>query len=69
MVVSNTLHCKQSTYNLRQIGLLAKKINDPFTRVYLADKIVSRYTFSNPTPSQTKAVNHCLTVLKDNRRV
>jgi hypothetical protein len=68
MIVSNSLHCAQSTYNLRQISRLAMKVHDSTTRKYLADKIIARHTFCGVS-GQVKAVNHALRVLGDSRRV
>jgi hypothetical protein len=72
-ITVNALHCHQSTYNLRQITVLAGKIHDPLTREWLADKIVARHNadefFNGVSDSQVKSVNHALKVLNDTRRV
>lgn len=68
-VTINALHCHQSTYNMRQISLQAKKIHDPLTRQWLGDKIFAEHKFGNPTPEITRACNHALKVLNDSRRV
>jgi len=69
----NALHCPQTTYNLRQISILAKKIHDPITREWLADKIIDRHNaarFSHSvSDSQVKSVNYALGKLGDGRRV
>ena len=68
VITGNALHCKQSTYNLRQITVLAKKVHDPFTRKYLGDEIIARHILTGH-PDQSKAVNHALIKLGDDRRV
>lgn len=68
-ITINALHCHQSTYQLRQITTLAKKVHDPFTRKYLSDKIIADHTFGNPTPEVSRACNHALIKLGDERRV
>ena len=67
-ITINALHCHQSTYNLRNITVLAKKVHDPLTRKYLADKIISRHVLLGH-PDQAGAVNHALIKLGDERRV
>lgn len=69
MLIDNSLHCPQSTYNLRNITKLAGKVHDSVSRKFLADKIIARHTFSDSTPEQTKSVNHALKALNDRRRV
>ena len=73
MLINNGLHCHQSTYNLGQITRLAKKIHDPLTREWLADKIVTIHNadkfFNGVSESQVNSVNHALKVLNDTRRV
>jgi len=69
-IISIALHQKQSVYNLRQQGAIARKVHDSTTRKYLATKIITDYNFhNNPTPEQTRTANHILLILKDGRRV
>ena len=69
-IISNGLHCKQSTYNLREITRLAGKVHGEETRKWLADKIIARAIFSdNPTKIMAHQVNKALETLGDERRV
>lgn len=68
-IISNGLHCKQSTYNLGQITRLAGKVHGEETRKWLADKIIARAIFSDTTPIQAESVNRALKALNDERRV